>query len=90
MGKKQARRRVLKNSILIELKIEGLIMAYGPKATGADPKSVLSSDAMKRAASDPIEIRYDLMRVNKPLSQITAADVPPGFDPEDVANDSSE
>jgi hypothetical protein len=29
-------------------------------------------------------IRYDLMRFDKPLSEITAADVPPGFDPEDL------
>ncbi len=32
-------------------------------------------------------IRYDLMRLNKPLAEITAGDVPPGFDPEDVASD---
>ena len=35
-------------------------------------------------------IRYDLLRLNKPLSKITAADVPPGFDPEDVASDCSD
>lgn len=32
-------------------------------------------------------IRYDLMRTDKSLSEITPADVPRGFDPEDVARE---
>ncbi len=30
-------------------------------------------------------IRYDLMRIHKPLHQITPDDIPRGFDAEDVA-----
>jgi len=29
-------------------------------------------------------IRWDLARTSKPLDEITAADVPPGLDPDDV------
>lgn len=47
-----------------------------------------SEQASHHAAPAPrLVIRYDQMRLNKPLNEITAADVPRGFDPEDVASD---
>ena len=39
----------------------------------------------KTLESRALVIRHDLMRVNKPLSRITPADIPPGFSAEDVA-----
>ena len=40
------------------------------------------------AAQDPnypgLVIRWDLVRLDKPLDEITAADVPRGLDPDDV------
>ena len=56
-----------------------------PQVTGGERKS-----ALRGSSKGGLKIRYDRMRLNKPLSEITAADVPPGFDPEDVASDFAE
>ena len=45
----------------------------------------LPDDVKREWFSGPV-IRYDLMRSNKSLSDLTAADVPPGFDWGDVCS----
>lgn len=34
--------------------------------------------------NEPLIIRWDLVRTDKPLDEITAADIPPGLDVDDV------
>lgn len=102
MAKERGRRRVRKSCILIllEIEIEGVIMNKGrqSQATSNKRKAVQSGGATTHAPLYPAfgddlsgpMVRYDRMRVNKPLREITVEDYPSGFDPEDVASDFSE
>lgn len=64
--------------------------APGQGSFGVGKQNVVVKGEDEDEEFSGLVIRYDLMRLNKPLAEITAGDVPPGFDPEDVASDFSD